>query len=545
MAKTTPKINRAELKRLEEVIPEGQRLNELRAAIKDLRTELSAMPEKREQIRTNDMADLVAGLGDQFSGVYGAQQYSNQPRMQPYTLSGSSNFAQITLDRVMLTAAYTSQQLVALLCDLVVDDAMSGKIEFETDDELDPKELRRLQQELYAPRLGIRGGTTNIMQEEIEGVRKPLITDTGPSHAECIKFCRKMTRLFGGGGLIINTDQDYREPFDIEKIRPDSPLEFIPCDRWEISLMSTNLFGYDKTPFNYYGVPVNRTRCMIFKGKEAPSLVRQRLQGYGLSVLEPCIGAINAFMRFENLMFELLGQAKIDVYKINGFTALLGTPSGTAQAQQRIMMANAMKSFTDAVMIDKNDDYEQKKMTFAGMAEIWNELRRNLAAYLCIPMTKLFGESAGGFSSGADSLQNWNATVEIERTQIEPAILLVGKLLSKSIFGYVPETLRVKWTSLRSLDGVQEQQVLTAIQTRAVELFNNQALTGEEMMKWLQQKGVFTMDTAVGRGEVDIVAPAVRAEDTAEKSAMAKSAPGTGKDSRDKERSVKKDGRSA
>jgi len=529
---------------LGQTVPEGWRLNEIRKVIKDLRSEIKAIPER---MKLNDMNSLVSGLGDQFTGVYGSAGYSTQPRMQPYTLAGSSNFAQITLDRLMLTEAYTSQQLVALLIDLLPDTALSGKVSFEVDgDELDVDDLKKLQREMYAARKGIRGGTMNI-SPDAAAIPPVRITDSGPSFVECIKFARKMTRLYGGGALVVNTDQDYSTPFDIERLGKDSPLDFMPVDRWEIATMSTDLFGYETQPFSYYGVPIDNSRVCILRGKEPPSLVRQRLQGWGLSYLEPCIGAINAMLRFENLLFELLSQAKIDVYRIDGFTNLLGTAQGTIQAQMRIQLANALKSYSSAIIMDKNDEFDQKEMNFAGLAEIWNELRRNLASQFKIPMGKLFGESAGSMGSGEDSLQNFNESVEEERRDMEPAILLVAKILCKVLFGYVPETLRVKWPALRSLDGVQEEQVLTARQDRAVELFQMGLINPKECMTLLQAGGVMTLDTAALRGEVDIESPMMAQISMKEKgiaSGGAKGRTGEG-DKREKKRDVAKDGREA
>ncbi len=534
------KAANAELMRLGEVIPEGPKLNEIRACIANVRQEIKNIETSR---RTNDLSDLVNSLGDQFSGVYGSYGYSMQPRMQPYTLAGASNFAQITLDRLMLTEAYTSQQYFAILIDLVPDEAHNGKITFKCKgDELSDDDLELLQKEMYRARLGIRGGTTNIMESQIQGVRPQLITDSGPSYIECIKFARKMTRLYGGGALIINTDQDYRIPFDISKLRKDSPLDFMPCDRWEVSLMSTNLYGFDHTPFNYYGVPVDRTRVVTFKGKEAPALVRQRLQGWGLSELEACIGAVNAMIKFENVMFELLDQAKIDVYRLDGFSGVLGTATGVQQAHQRVHLANALKNYARAIIMDKNDEYEQKKFQFAGLAEIWNELRRNLAAQMKIPMNKLFGESAGGFGSGDDSQQNFISILQQERTVQEPCVMFVAEVLCQSLFGYVPKTLYCEWPELRSLDGVQEEQVLTARQDRAIERFQMGLTDAQETMQSLFKDKVFTMKTAALSGKVDIESPMVAQISMKEKSLSAPGRTGEG-DQREKKRDTAKDRR--
>ena len=39
-----------------------------------------------------------------------------------------------------------------------------------------------------------------------------------------------------------------------------------------------------------------------------------------MSILEYSIRAVNAYLKFESLLFELLDEAKIDVWKIQGST---------------------------------------------------------------------------------------------------------------------------------------------------------------------------------------------------------------------------------
>ena len=457
------------------------------------------------QNRVNDLMDMVSGLGSAFGDGYG---FPSNPRMQPYELESSTNYASITLDRVLLTNAYVSQGLLAKAVDLPVDDSLAAKVTLKSA-ELEQEEINRIVYELYRPRLNMKSGYNAATPEMVRYIRNPKPYDAGPSHMENIKFARKMTRVYGGGGLIVNTDQDFRTELDVTAIRKDSPLEFIPCDRWEMALISSNMYGNEDgiSPFTYYGIPVDRSRVIKLNGKEAPSLVRPRLQGWGLSFIEGPLPAVNAFMRFENMFFELLREAKIDVYKIAGFNNLLGTATGTQQAQTRIGLANMMKSYSNAIAMDSEDDYLQKTLNFAGMADIWNELRRNLSAYLGIPMSKLFGESASGMGSGEDSMENYNATLRVERTQLEPMILMAASLICQSLFGYVPEDLCVEFPALRELNGVEEEVVLTSIQDRAVELFQMGLLSGKETMEYLKEYGVIDMESEVLNGDREAEAP--------------------------------------
>ena len=100
--------------------------------------------------------------------------------------------------------------------------------------------------------------------------------------ANMLSSAGRWKRLFGGAGLIVNTDQDFRKELRVDRIREDSPLTFIPADRWELVLSAMNIYDpTNPTPFNYYGLDLHASRVLKLVGKEAPSYVRLRLQGWG------------------------------------------------------------------------------------------------------------------------------------------------------------------------------------------------------------------------------------------------------------------------
>jgi len=87
-----------------------------------------------------------------------------------------------------------------------------------------------------------------------------------------------------------------------------------------------------------------------------------------MSEIERCIRAINSFVKFENLVFELLDEAKIDVFQIMGFNDALLTDEGTANTQRRVDLANRMKNFQNALVMDKEDSYQQNQLSWSGLA---------------------------------------------------------------------------------------------------------------------------------------------------------------------------------
>lgn len=277
----------------------------------------------------------------------------------------------------------------------------------------------------------------------------------------------KWKRLYGGGGLIINTSGKPNQPLNIDDIPQGAELELYDADLWELNyafnVESVNEFENDEgsgtVKYNYYGVPLNDQRVIRLSGKRAPSLVRRQLRGWGMSELERLMMSINQYMKNQQCIFEGLDEFKLDVYKFTGFNEALAT-ANEEQIAKKVREVNDNKNFQNAVVLDKEDDYVTKQITFSGLAEMVKEIRIGVACDLNMPITKLFGISSAGFNSGDDDIENYNAMIESEiRQPLRTPLLKVLKIVCKILFGFIPEDLDFEYKPLRILSGEQEEKV--------------------------------------------------------------------------------------
>lgn len=442
---------------------------------------------------------LYSGLGLQGGGPYQDTQAT------PGTLALANSYFPITLNWTLLSNSYMTQGLLRTVVDQIVDDAYGEGIEF-TSKQLDDEELAALNLSFQTQRT----------REDYQGTRGQRINfnagaDLTNSDLEACKEVGKWGRLFGGAGLIVNTNQPMDRELRPEIIGEDSPLTFIAADRWELVLDQINVLSdTNPAPYNYYGNVLHRSRVSRFIWAKAPSRIRQRLGGWGMSVLEESIRPVNAYLKFEKLIFELMDEAKVDVYKIKGFNALLATRRGTDQLMQRVQAGNQAKSFQNALTMDKEDDYEQKNLgsIFPGLVGMYQELRINLCGYMKIPMNKLFGQSAGGFSSGKDSLDNYNTTVRNFRKTSEPTVLTAGKLRCQQMYRVIPEDLGISWVPLAVLDGVEQEAVKTSQQNRIIQRYEKGLTTDKESMQEMRKNELIDCDeTEVEQGLRDAEPP--------------------------------------
>ena len=387
------------------------------------------MSEEKETILENSLTDFTANV--LASGMLQTAQVSKTD-----TAMVNNRYNLIFNNRALLSQLYVEHGIVQTLIDQPVDDAFRGGIDIKTE-MLSQDEITEL--ECYIEK-------NNILDKEKQTI--------------------KWGRLFGGSGLVINTAQKPDTELNIEKINEYSPLDFYPADLWELQLQhyeNSDLSQADLTsdiPYMLYGKRIHKSRVLTFKGKEAPSFLRRRMRGWGMSEVERLIRSINQYFKNQNVIFELLDEAKVDVYKIKGFNESLATFGGTEQTSKRVQQANMLKNFLNALTMDAEDSYEQKHMNFSGLGEMLTQIKQGVASDLRIPVTKLFGVSSAGFNSGEDDIENYNAMVESEiRSKCKHHLIQLISICSQKLFGVIPDDLEVEFKPLRILSAEQEENV--------------------------------------------------------------------------------------
>lgn len=379
--------------------------------------------------------------------------------------------------RQPLNQAYVEIGVIQTIVDVPVDDGMRGGVEIKSK-ELSPEEVEELQ--------------FTLEQED----------DLGKM-AQALKW----NRLFGGAGIIVCTGQDWESEFDPESLAQDDPLEFLAVDMWELFWDKQNTESYDQsfqndqfTHYTYYGKKIHKSRVMVLKGITAPSMIRPRLRGWGLSVVEVLVRSINQYLKANDLTFEVLDEFKIDIFKIKNLANTLLAPDGTTLIRNRVQLANQQKNYQNAITMDAEDDYLQKELSFTGLAETMVGIRMQIASDLRMPLTKVFGISASGFSSGEDDIENYNAMVEGQiRQKSKHHIIKMVKMRCQQLFGYIPDDIQVEFKPLRILSAEQEENVKNSKFNRLLAALNAGAIGGKEFKDACNRDKLFsvTLDTSV------------------------------------------------
>jgi hypothetical protein len=221
--------------------------------------------------------------------------------------------------------------------------------------------------------------------------------------------------------------------------------------------------------------------------------------------VEHLVRNANAFVKNQDLIFELLDEAKIDILKINNFNSSIANGASRSKIENALKLILERKNYKNAIAMDKDDDYEQKQISFSGMGEILDQNRIGLAADSKFPLTKLFGLSPAGFSNGESDIENYNSMVESEvRAQVSEILDILLPIICRKVFGFCPEDLTWEFKPLRILSAKEDEEIKTMKQSRIEQQRSAGLFSSQEYDEALRKEGLVSIDTAVRRGEREL-----------------------------------------
>lgn len=235
----------------------------------------------------------------------------------------------------------------------------------------------------------------------------------------------KDARLFGNAAIMIHTDRTTIKT----ELRPDEiieGLEVVEIPNTQGILARFNgLFRRNSDLISINGVQVHKSRLCIFRGRYVP-----RRQG-GDSVLNSAYRALMDADSTSANINALVFECKVDVFKIPGLMELVGDPAYEQKLIRRLQIANHGKSVTNSLLMDAEEDYEQKQVTFSGVNDVLLTALQIAAGAANIPATKLLGESVSGLgSTGSSETRDYYDTIAgVQGNEIAPALANLDMLM--------------------------------------------------------------------------------------------------------------------
>jgi len=309
--------------------------------------------------------------------------------------------------------------------------------------------------------------------------------------------------VYGDVMVIAITSQDnLEEPLDlaIEKIR-----RFIVLDKtaytfdrdYEDDIQSANfgkprMYRINVGPAN---ILVHNSRvCRIEAGKRSIKDKNSAYGRYGRSDIQPIYQPLINYLTTAINISDIVDQSKTDVLKIEGFNHAIAA----GKEEQFAQVAQAMRSIqssTDALMIDASAQYERKEMTFAGLVEILKAQRDDLAGACSRPLTRLFGQSASGFASGAEDNQIYYETIASLQ---ESRLRILDDFFDKFILNEIKsefDQLDYTYPSIEISNEVETATVLSTTVAALSTALQDGVITEVEYATELKNKGLVSSIT--------------------------------------------------
>jgi hypothetical protein len=140
--------------------------------------------------------------------------------------------------------------------------------------------------------------------------------------------------------------------------------------------------------------------------------------------------------------------------------------------------------------MDKDDDYDQKQISFSGLPDMIVQIQYLVCAALKRPYSKIFGKGSSGFSSGEDDLENYNTIVDGEiRRPATNLIKWVVNLRCLQLFGRELTDFRPKWRPLRVMTEKEQAEVNSRKLADYIALLEHQVMTPKQVAQKLTEDG--------------------------------------------------------
>lgn len=318
---------------------------------------------------------------------------------------------------------------------------------------------------------------------------------------------RKLARLFGGAALLIGTgDADLMKPLDPATVKKDG-LKYVTI----LTVNDVSAAGLQDDPtkegFNEPthwtlrgSIDCHPSRLVILHGQEPMyEFAMDANYGFGDSVLRGGLKQVQDVDAVAANILSLVYEAKVDVFKIPDLMANLARrgPEYASEIIRRTTLAATAKGINGALIMDAQEEYEQKSANFANLDKIAAMFMQITASAHGYPMTLLFGMSAGGLNATGDNdTRGYYDAIKVEQSlHIEPAMAVLDECLIRSALGDRPDDVHFNWRPLWQPTAKERAEnadkIASAAQKlRDMEIIPDEAL-GKAVVNALTETGAF------------------------------------------------------
>jgi phage-related protein (TIGR01555 family) len=274
-------------------------------------------------------------------------------------------------------------------------------------------------------------------------------------------------RLFGGGGILMITNQDLSKPLDINEIGKGDLERLLTFDRWEMSPQTINTWNVLAPNYllpEFYTIQggtqqIHWTHFARFNGARLPRRQMAQTSGWGDSELRKCMEDLKDTVSAKGGIAELMQEASVDIITREGLSDDLASDQDEA-ITNRYSLFSQMKSIVNLALLDGDETYDRKTLQLSGVSQTLEVLMVWLAGAADIPVTRLFGTSAKGLNAtGEGDLSNYYDSIRAKQgVQLAQPLQYFDQVLVRSALGNYPDDYDYIWNPLKQPNQVETAQ---------------------------------------------------------------------------------------
>ncbi len=209
---------------------------------------------------------------------------------------------------------------------------------------------------------------------------------------------------------------------------------------------------------------IHESRLIIFSGPVTSRKARLAKHGWGDSVYDRVLEAIQDYGEAFGGTSALLQKFGNDVVKIKGLAETMGA-DGETLLRKRMELIAMCKSVIRGVIIDSEEEFEQPVVPVAGLPDLLEKFMQRLAAAFGEPVTVLMGQSPAGLAATGDAdVRGWYDTIaSMQEHELMPELQYLFELMFHANLGPAKGIEPAKWSivfrKLWKLDDLQMSTV--------------------------------------------------------------------------------------
>ena len=255
--------------------------------------------------------------------------------------------------------------------------------------------------------------------------------------------------VYGGAGVLMITDQDLAKPLNLQKVKKGSLKQLKVLDRMLINGQDynvTNILADNYMRPEIYRVNgglqnIHHSHFVVASGAALPMRLRLINGGWDDSQLRRCLDDIKDSVAAKGGIASLILEANVDTITRANLSNDLASGDMDEAITKRYRLFGMMKSLFRLALLDSNESFDRKPISFGGLGEILAVLMEWTSGAAGIPMTRLFGVQAKGLGdSGQGDMNNYNNNIRGQQTtKYKPFLSKLDAVWIRSTLGVIPD----------------------------------------------------------------------------------------------------------